>query len=165
MRRVMILQAATFALVVISVVVFGVTSHRQTAHIGRVANSAKTASTQAKRAAAKANAAAKTAKQAAKLVATANAANHKLRAQQIAALHTQSVKDCGDIHKLANVFETYLSRTITAPALTLPDLTPAQKKALGQIGIQSIKQQKKLLAQIDAADCKNVKRLPSGVTG
>lgn len=154
MRRAMLLQTATFLLLLVAVLVGGITLHRQNGHVGRVANHAAAAAATAKHAAA-------VAKIAAKGTAEANTANHSLRSQQIAALHAQSVKDCADIHKLASVFETYLSRAITAPSLTLPDLTPAQKKALKRVGIKSLASQKSLLAQIDAADCKSVKRLPS----
>lgn len=158
MKRIQILQILTFLLLLVGIGFFSVTSHRQQTHIGHVANNAAAAARTAKKAAA-------IAKTAAKGTAEANAANHKLRTQQIAALHAQSVKDCGDIHKLASVFETYLSRAITAPSLTLPDLTPAQKKALAKVGVKSLAVQKELLAQIDAADCKGVQRLPQNSKG
>lgn len=157
MRRILILNTIQFAMLLAAIIGGGILYSHQASHTAHVAEKAAAA-------ARKANHAAAVAKEAAKGTAETNAANHKLRAQQIASLHAQSVKDCADIHKLANVFETYLSRTITAPSLTLPDLTPGQKKALSKVGVQSLAAEKALLAQLDAADCKSVKRLPASDT-
>lgn len=91
----------------------------------------------------------------------ANNDRRKLRVQQVRALHATAIKGCTDIHKVVKVFETYISRSLTAPSLNLPDLTPRQKKALAHVGIQSHAAERALFAQLEAADCISVKKLPT----